>query len=54
MAEIATEQNSTIILPVPIDLFRPFIEKIEKSNGHTAIPSLLDQLVEDSSPQDAK
>ena len=26
MGEIATEQNSTIILPVPIDLFRPFLE----------------------------
>ena len=51
MAEIATEQNSTIILPVPIDLFKPFIEKVEKSNGHTAIPSLLDQLVGDSNLQ---
>jgi hypothetical protein len=26
MGEIASEQNSTIILPVPIDLFRPFLE----------------------------
>ncbi len=26
MGEIATEQNSTIILPVPIDLFKPFLE----------------------------
>ena len=26
MGEIATEQNSTIILPVPIDLIRPFLE----------------------------
>ena len=25
MAEIATEQNSTIILPIPLDLFRPFL-----------------------------
>jgi hypothetical protein len=23
MGEIATEQNSTIILPIPLDLFRP-------------------------------
>ena len=26
MAEIATEQNSTIILPIPLDLFRPYME----------------------------
>ena len=26
MGEIATEQNSTIILPVPLDLIRPFME----------------------------
>jgi hypothetical protein len=26
MGEIAVNQNSTIILPVPIDLFRPFME----------------------------
>ena len=26
MGEIASEQNSTITLPVPIDLFRPFLE----------------------------
>src|ERR687898_3271402 len=26
MGEIASEQNSTIILPVPIDLFKPFLE----------------------------
>jgi regulator of protease activity HflC (stomatin/prohibitin superfamily) len=45
MAEIATEQNSTIVLPIPLDLFGPFIEKsIAKSNGHT-IPSLLEKLV---------
>ena len=45
MAEIATEQNSTIVLPVPLDLFGPFIEKsLAKGNGHV-IPSLLDKLV---------
>ena len=45
MAEIATEQNSTIVLPIPLDLFGPFIEKtVAKSNGHV-IPSLLDKLV---------
>ncbi|MCG2722611.1 MAG: slipin family protein [Thermodesulfovibrionales bacterium] len=29
LAEIATEQNSTIIFPVPIDLIKPFLEKSE-------------------------
>lgn len=28
LTEIATEKNSTIIFPVPIDLIKPFIEKI--------------------------
>jgi regulator of protease activity HflC (stomatin/prohibitin superfamily) len=26
MGEIASEQNSTIILPIPLDLFKPFLE----------------------------
>jgi len=30
LAEIATENNSTIVFPIPIDLFRPFLKKIEK------------------------
>ncbi|MBI5198399.1 MAG: slipin family protein [Nitrospirae bacterium] len=30
LAEIATEKNSTIIFPVPIDLIKPFLEKMEK------------------------
>jgi regulator of protease activity HflC (stomatin/prohibitin superfamily) len=51
MAEIATEQNSTIVLPVPLDLFGPFIEKsIAKGNGNV-IPSLLDKLVGSSDQQ---
>jgi regulator of protease activity HflC (stomatin/prohibitin superfamily) len=54
MAEIATEQNSTIVLPIPLDLFGPFIEKsIAKSNGHT-IPSLLNQLIGSSDQQGAE
>ena len=54
MAEIATEQNSTIVLPIPLDLFGPFIEKsIAKSNGNV-IPSLLDKLVGSSDQQDAE
>jgi len=31
LTEIATEKNSTIIFPIPIDLIRPFVEKAEKS-----------------------
>jgi regulator of protease activity HflC (stomatin/prohibitin superfamily) len=54
MAEIATEQNSTIVLPVPLDLFGPFIEKgIAKGNGQV-IPSLLDKLVGSSDQQGAE
>jgi len=29
LAEIATEKNSTIIFPIPIDLIKPFLEKRE-------------------------
>src|SRR4051794_37848197 len=32
MGEIATEQNSTIILPIPLDLFKPFLAS---QNGST-------------------
>jgi regulator of protease activity HflC (stomatin/prohibitin superfamily) len=28
LTEIATEKNSTILFPIPIDLFRPFFEKV--------------------------
>jgi regulator of protease activity HflC (stomatin/prohibitin superfamily) len=54
MAEIATEQNSTIVLPVPLDLFKPFIEKsTAKSDGH-AIPLLLDKLIGGSDQKGAE
>ena len=33
MGEIAVNQNSTIILPVPIDLIRPFMESQDGSYG---------------------
>ncbi|CAN5522233.1 MAG: slipin family protein [Actinomycetota bacterium] len=39
MSEIAVNQNSTIVLPVPIDLFKPFIQNYEadgSSNGQSA------------------
>jgi regulator of protease activity HflC (stomatin/prohibitin superfamily) len=31
--EVANQQNSTIILPVPIDLFEPFMQKMNGSNN---------------------
>ena len=38
--EVANQQNSTIILPVPIDLFKPFMEKANgSSDGYTASKS---------------
>ena len=30
LSDIATENNSTILFPIPIDLFTPFFKKIEK------------------------
>jgi hypothetical protein len=33
MGEIAVNQNSTIILPVPIDLFKPFLESQNGVSG---------------------
>jgi regulator of protease activity HflC (stomatin/prohibitin superfamily) len=33
LAEVATEKNSTIVFPVPIDLFAPFVKKFIKESG---------------------
>jgi len=33
LSEVATEKNSTIVFPVPIDLFAPFMEKFVKGEG---------------------
>jgi hypothetical protein len=33
LAEVAVEKNSTIIFPVPIDLFAPFVEKFAEKAG---------------------
>jgi regulator of protease activity HflC (stomatin/prohibitin superfamily) len=33
LTEIAAEKNSTTIFPVPIDLFKPFFELMEKAKG---------------------
>ncbi len=39
LAEISSEQSSTIILPVPIDLFRPYLEAPNGSgDGHVRQP----------------
>ena len=35
MGEIASEQNSTIILPVPVDLLRPYLSD-SSPDGHGA------------------
>jgi hypothetical protein len=34
MGEIAVNQNSTIILPVPIDLFKPFLESQDGASSY--------------------
>jgi regulator of protease activity HflC (stomatin/prohibitin superfamily) len=33
LTEIASEKNSTILFPMPIDLFKPFLERHLKSDG---------------------
>src|SRR5215210_1106386 len=39
LAEVASENNSTIILPVPVDLFRPYLEASNGSgDGHVHQP----------------
>jgi hypothetical protein len=36
MGEIASEQNSTIILPVPVDLLRPYLDRSDDGYGASA------------------
>jgi regulator of protease activity HflC (stomatin/prohibitin superfamily) len=36
MGEIATEHNSTIILPIPLDLFKPYLNSSSSPNGQGA------------------
>ena len=36
MGEIATEQNSTIILPIPLDLFKPYLSPSSSPDGYGA------------------
>jgi regulator of protease activity HflC (stomatin/prohibitin superfamily) len=33
LAEIATEKNSTVVFPLPIDLIKPFMEIMDKANA---------------------
>ena len=33
LTEIATEKNSTIIFPVPLDLLKPFLDNKEKNQS---------------------
>ncbi len=40
VAEIATENNSTTLFPIPIDLFRPFLEKMT-GGGSAEVPAPL-------------
>jgi hypothetical protein len=37
LAEISSEQSSTVILPVPMDLFRPYLDA-HSTNGASKLP----------------
>ena len=43
MGEIAVNQNSTIVLPVPIDLFTPFLQSQDGSYGEGVRKARLDE-----------
>lgn len=38
LVEIGAEKNSTTIFPIPIDLFRPFMEKATLGAIQSAVP----------------
>lgn len=38
LTEVATEKNSTLIFPVPIDLFEPFIRRVTDSRSEKDLP----------------
>jgi len=40
VTEIATENNSTTIFPVPIELFRPFLQAAKAAQSSEASPPL--------------
>jgi hypothetical protein len=35
MTEVAAEKNSTLVLPIPVELFRPFMEAMERVGEKT-------------------
>jgi hypothetical protein len=43
MGEIAVNQNSTIILPIPLDLFKPFLEGQDSSGERSRTARLEDE-----------
>jgi hypothetical protein len=43
MGEIAVNQNSTIILPIPLDLFKPFLEGQDSSGERSRSARLEDE-----------
>jgi regulator of protease activity HflC (stomatin/prohibitin superfamily) len=43
MVEIGSEKNTTVVLPLPIELIRPLIEAVGQGNGSSRPPSLPDQ-----------
>ena len=47
MGEIAAEQNSTIILPIPIDLFRPYLSGPDGAGGDHAASAQQERLEEE-------
>ncbi|CAN5908222.1 slipin family protein [soil metagenome] len=50
--EVANQQNSTIILPVPIDLFKPFMDKSNgSSDGYAQRRSPTERSHEDQDPE---
>jgi regulator of protease activity HflC (stomatin/prohibitin superfamily) len=56
VAEIATENNSTTLFPIPIDLFRPFLERMgsapqPQSMVQPEMPALPSVRVDQNAPQ---
>jgi regulator of protease activity HflC (stomatin/prohibitin superfamily) len=47
MGEIASEQNSTIILPIPLDLLRPYLSSTDGSGDDHAASAQQEQLEEE-------
>jgi regulator of protease activity HflC (stomatin/prohibitin superfamily) len=41
MVEIGSEKNTTILLPFPIELIRPFIDLVKTADGYTPPPAVL-------------